>query len=83
MLAGVGAAIKLTVLQLTVADLVHNLLQLAGLVPLEQRIPLTTPNDFDDVPTSTPEDTFEFLNDFSVTANRSIEPLKITVDYEM
>ena len=39
-LSGVGTAIEFAVLQLTVADLIHDLLQVAALVALDQRIPL-------------------------------------------
>src|SRR6185437_9468255 len=38
------------------------------------------PNDFDHVPTRAAENGFQFLNDFSVAANRAVEALQVTVD---
>ena len=43
-------------------------------------VPIAAPNDLDDVPARTAEQTFEFLDDFAVAAHRTVEPLQIAVD---
>ena len=43
-------------------------------------IPVATPNNFQDVPASAPEDTFKLLNDLSVSSNRSVQTLQVAVD---
>jgi hypothetical protein len=53
----------------------------AGLVALDDFIPFAAPDDFDDIPTRAAEKSFEFLDNFSVAANGSVEPLQITIDY--
>src|SRR6185369_17914498 len=48
----------------------------------EQRIPLASPQRFDDVPAGAAECRFEFLNDLAVAAHRTVEALQIAVDHE-
>ena len=45
-------------------------------------IPLATPYNFDDIPTSASKESFKFLNNLSVAANRSIKTLQVTVNNE-
>ena len=71
-LPGVGTAIELAVLQLAIADLIHDLLQVAALVAFDQRIPLSAPHDLDHVPSGTAEHAFQFLNNFAIPPNRPI-----------
>ena len=82
-LPGVGTAIELAVLQLAIADLIHDLLQVAALVAFYQRIPLSAPHDLDHVPSSTAEHPFQFLNNFAVPPNRPIQSLQVAVDHEV
>ena len=82
-LARIRATVELTVLQLTVAHLVHDFLQVTTLIALNERVPLAPPNDFDDMPTRTAEYSLELLNDLAVTANRPIESLQVAVNDEM
>ena len=79
MLARVGAAVKLTVLQLTIAHLIHSLEEQSRLVALQQWVPSPTPNHFNDVPAGTAENTLELLNNFSVATHRSVKTLQVTV----
>ena len=60
----------------------HALLQQAGFIGIEQRIPVVAPDDLDDVPTGAAERAFELLNNLAVAAHRAIEPLQIAVDDE-
>ena len=48
----------------------------------EQRIPIGTPDDLDDVPAGAAEGPFQFLNDLAVAADRAVEPLQVAVDDE-
>ena len=80
---GVGTAIELAVLQLAIADLIHDLLQVAALVAFDQRIPLSAPHDLDHVPSGTAEHAFQFLNNFAVTPDRAIQSLQVAVDHEV
>ena len=49
--------------------------QQTGLVALDDVVPLGSPNDLDDVPARATEKTFEFLDNFSISAHRAVEPL--------
>ena len=82
-LSRIGATIELAVLKLAIADLIHNFLQQATLVPFYQGIPFAAPNHLDDLPSRTTENAFQFLNNFAVAADRSIESLKIAVHNKM
>ena len=60
----------------------HALGQQAVLVALEQRIPVASPDHFDNVPAGATERGLQLLNDFAVAANRPIQALQVTVDDE-
>ncbi len=81
-LANVVAAGDDVLLILAVDDFHHPLLQQAGFVLVEQRIPIVAPDDFDDVPAGAAERAFELLNDLAVAAHRAVEPLQVAVDDE-
>ena len=83
MFAGIGAAVVLVVLQLTVADLVHALLQQAGLVALQQGVPLAAPDHLDHVPAGAPKHPLQFLDDLAVAAHRPIQALQVAVHHEV
>ena len=81
-LAGVGTAVKLVVLQLAVTDFIHTLDQQASGIFFNQSIPVATPDNLDHIPASAAEDTFQLLDNFAVTAHRAIEALQVTVNYK-
>ena len=82
-LSGVRATVELTVLKLAIADFVHTLEQHPRLIALKEWVPSTPPDHFDDVPAGTTEHALEFLNDFTVAANRTIKTLKVTVHHKV
>src|ERR1700677_3367611 len=49
-------------------------------VTCEKSIPLRTPKDFDDVPSSAGKKRFEFLDDLSIAAHRAVQALQIAID---
>ena len=51
-------------------------------VAFEQGIPVASPENFDAVPAGAAERGFQFLNDFSVAANRAVQALQIAIDDE-
>jgi hypothetical protein len=67
---------------LSVNDFPHAADQLAAVVGRKQRVPVAAPDDFDDIPSRSAESPFQFLNDFSVPAHRTVEPLQVAVDDE-
>src|SRR5688572_5934362 len=82
MLSNVLARLDGVLLILAVNDLAHALDQQAIVILLEQAVPLSTPDHLDDIPSGAAEDRFELLNDLTVAANRTVEPLQIAVDDE-
>ncbi len=51
-------------------------------VAREQRIPVRTPHDLDDVPAGAGEQSFEFLHDRAIAAHRPVEALQVAVHHE-
>src|SRR5581483_9143377 len=80
--AEIGPALDEIFLVLTVGDFAHAADQQAVTVVLNQAVPVTAPDDLDDVPTCAAENGFELLNDLSVATNRAIEPLQVAVHHE-
>src|SRR5690606_22683807 len=72
-------AVRLVV---AVGGVVHQVDQRAVLVRLEQRVPLTAPDDLDDVPAGAAEEALELLDDLAVAADRAVESLQVAVDDE-
>ncbi|RMP03941.1 hypothetical protein ALQ30_05663 [Pseudomonas syringae pv. persicae] len=81
-LADERAVLGLVVLVFAVDDFVHATLQDTVDVLGQQWVPETAPDDFGDVPLSTTEHAFQFLNDLGVAANRAVEALQVAVDDE-
>ena len=81
-LSGIGAAIGLVVLQITVTDFIHTLDQHTALIFLQQRIPVSTPDNLDHIPASTAENTFELLNNLAIAANRAIKALQVAINHK-
>ncbi len=78
----VRAAFNEIFLVLAVADFTEPLDQQAVAVVLNQVVPIRSPDDFDYVPAGAAEDRFQFLDDLSVSAYRTVQPLKVAVDDE-
>ena len=58
----------------------HSLPQQPLIVFGQKRIPVGTPQDFDHIPTCAPELSFQFLNDFAVSADWAVQSLEVAVD---
>jgi hypothetical protein len=82
MLADIGTVLGLEGLVLAVHRLHHPLSEDALLVAQEQRVPLGSPDQLDDVPAGAAESPLEFLDDLAVAAHRTIEALQVAVDHE-
>ena len=82
MFAHVSAVLRLEGLVLAVDAFHHAFLQDAVLVTGQQHVPVTPPDQFDDIPARPPEGAFEFLDDLAVTAYRTVETLQVAVDDE-
>ena len=54
--------------------------QRAGLVPREQPVPVAPPHQLDHVPAGTVEQLLELVDDPSVAAHRSVQPLQVAID---
>jgi hypothetical protein len=67
---------------IAVDALVHQLHEAAGLVALEQTIPIAAPDHFDHVPAGAAKLAFELLNDLAVATHRPVESLQIAVHDE-
>src|SRR5262245_32450582 len=78
----VGTALDEEFLILPVRDLAHTADQEAIPVILNEAIPIAAPDDLDDVPSRTPENGFELLNNFAVATHRAVEALQVAVDDE-
>src|SRR5690606_12121239 len=80
MLTGVRATTAPVVLVFAVADFVHTRLQQTVPIVGQQGIPVSAPDYLDHVPASATENTFQFLDDFAVTAYRTVQTLQVAVD---
>ena len=81
-LADVSAITRFEDLIFAVDALFHQFPELAALVAQQKFVPLRAPDDFDDVPPGAAEIALQFLDDFAVAANGTVEPLQIAIDDE-
>src|ERR1019366_4445533 len=79
-LANIGTAFGFECLVITIGGAVHQIDEGAITISCKEFIPLAAPDDFDDIPTRATENRFEFLNNFAVTSDRTIEALQVAVD---
>src|ERR1700730_13518053 len=79
LLAHVCAVACLERLVFAVDAFLHALAQQSEFVAREQRIPVATPVDLDDIPSRAAEVGLEFLDDLAVAAHRTGEPLQVEV----
>src|ERR1700690_587161 len=82
MLANISAGGNDELLIFAIHQLAHTLDEQALSIFLENGVPLAAPKYFYDVPTGATECRFEFLNDLSVAADRSVKALEIAIDDE-
>lgn len=81
-LTNVSAVFGFEGLVVAVNGFVHQLNQLTAGVFTQQLIPTAAPDNLDNVPASTTEDAFQFVNDFAVTGDRAVQTLQVAVDDE-
>ena len=82
MLANIGTRFNRVLLVLPVDRLAHTANEGAIWITGQQRIPITAPNDLDDVPASPAERRLQLLNDLPVATHRPIQTLQVAVDDE-
>ncbi len=82
MLANVRARGNDQLLVFAVHQFAHALHQQPFGVAFEDGVPLASPQDLDDVPSSPAKGRFQFLNNLSIPAYRSVKSLQIAVDHE-
>src|SRR6202789_1379841 len=80
MFARVTAGFYAIFLIIAVHAFFHAFEQQTRLVALEHFIPIAAPDDLDDIPACATEKAFQFLDDFSIPANRPVEPLQIAIN---
>src|SRR5919106_1105347 len=71
-LADVGAGLDDVFLVLAVERLVHALDEEAGVVRLDQRVPVAPPDHLDDVPAGAAEGGLQLLDNLAVAAHRAV-----------
>ena len=81
-LAHEGAGLGLVGLEVTVGGRVEQVDQGSVVVGAEERVPLASPDDLDDVPAGAAEVGLQLLDDLAVAADRSVEALQVAVDDE-
>lgn len=72
MLADIGAVVGLKGLVVAITGVVHDINEGTVTVCLQQRVPAGSPNDLDDVPASTTEDSLKFLDNLAVATHRPV-----------
>ncbi|MNB95677.1 hypothetical protein D3C75_428630 [compost metagenome] len=82
MLAGIRPAEGLAVLVFAVDGFHHQLFQDAVGVLGQQGIPVTAPQQLDDIPAAATEHAFQFLDDLAVAAHRAVQALQVAVHHE-
>src|SRR4030095_6836934 len=80
--AAIGSVSSRKLLVGAIHRVVHLLEQDSIHVPLEQVVPLASPDDFDYVPTGAAENHLQFLNDLPISTHGSIQALQVAVHYE-
>src|SRR5439155_17832536 len=81
-LADVRARFDRVLLILAIDDLAHPLDEQSIAILREDRIPLAAPQRFVHVPARAAERRFELLDDLTVAADGTVEPLEVAVDDE-
>jgi hypothetical protein len=82
MLADVGPVAGGVVLILAVDALLHALLQKPAGIAGNERVPVGSPDDLDDVPARAAEHGLQLLDDLAVAAHRAVQALEVAVHDE-
>src|SRR5437762_4914415 len=77
----ISAAFHEEFLILTVGDFAQPPNQQTVAIILDQAVPITAPDHLDHIPARAAENSFQFLDDLAVAANRPIQPLQVAIDY--
>ena len=80
MVANVRPGFDAVLLVLPVNNLTHSRDKFAVLVIIKQRVPVISPDDFNAIPSGPAERRFELLNDLTIAANRTVQPLQVAID---
>src|SRR5205085_2554677 len=80
MAARVAAGLDGIFLIIAIHGFLHALEEKAGFVGGEEFVPIGSPNDFDDIPAGALKGGFEFLDNFAIAADRTVEPLEVAVN---
>ena len=78
----VTAGLDDILLIIAIHQLFHALEKKSRFVGRDQRIPVGSPNELDDIPSGAAEDTFKFLNDLAIAADGTVEALEIAIHDE-
>ena len=78
----IRSALDEVFLILTVADFTQSPHQQSVAIVLNQAVPIRAPDALDHVPARAAENRFQFLNDLSVAAHRTVESLQVAVHHE-
>ena len=81
-LSDVVAARDRVFLVLAVDHFPHAFDQQAGLVFLQERIPVGSPDHLDHIPSRSAEQRFQFLDNLAVAAHGAVESLQVAIDDE-
>src|SRR5699024_5302345 len=79
-LANETTVFSLICLVVTIWGLVHNTNEFTRVIGFQQWVPFATPQYLDDIPASTAERSFKFLDNLAITANLAVQTLEVTVD---
>ena len=80
--AHVRAVFGFVSLVVAVQTFFHAFAQDTVFVFCQEAVPTAAPNDFDNIPACAGKVAFQFLDDFAVTADRTVQTLQVTVDDE-
>src|SRR5208282_2659619 len=78
----IGAALDEIFLVLTVADLAHAFDQETIAIAADEAVPVAAPDHLDDVPAGAAENGFQFLDDFAIATDGTVQTLQVAVDHE-
>src|SRR6185437_16258826 len=77
----VGTTLNEELLILAVSDFAQTPHQQAVAIVLDEAVPIAAPDNLDYIPSGAAENSFEFLNDFAIAANGTVEALQVAVDH--
>src|SRR5690606_5451429 len=81
-LTDIFAVVRLVGLVFAIDRLFHDAAQNTFFVTLQERIPVATPDELDDIPAAATEVAFKLLNDLAIATYRAVQSLQVAVDDE-